>query len=75
MQGDRNTLIENLFFDQFDKAKKQILYGLKEDSEIYNDRLNDLIKSWVKDKKYITKRLVAYWKRRKRGCIIIIDNT
>ena len=51
------------------------MYGLKEDSEIYNDRLNDLIKSWVKDKKYITKRLVAYWKRRKRGCIIIIDNT
>lgn len=71
---DRTTLLD-LFRDKYDSAKKQILYGMKEDSDSYNIRLNDLVKEWLRDKQYCSSRLIAYWKRRKKGSIIVIDNT
>lgn len=75
LKGSRDQLLTELFFDEYEVAKKQTLFGIKENSKDYNIRLNDLVKVWLSDKKYCSKRLVAYWKRRKRGTIIVIDNT
>lgn len=74
LEKDRNSLL-SLFQDNYDKAKRQILYGLDDDSEIFNIKLNDLVKEWLQDKKYIAKRLVAYWKSYQKGCVIVVDNT
>lgn len=74
LEKDRDSLL-SLFKDKYDKAKKQILYGLLEDSEAYNIKLNDLVKEWLDDRKYIAQRLVKYWEHFQKGCVIVIDNT
>jgi len=74
LQEDRSEVLK-LFADRFDQAKKQDLFGLAEDTETYNVRLNDLTQRWLADKKYCAKRLALYHARQHRGIIVVVDNT
>lgn len=74
LEAPRDELII-LFRDKFAVAEKQVLFGLDETSEAYNIKLNSLIESWLSDKKYCAKILSSYWKSKKRGLIIVLDNT
>jgi hypothetical protein len=71
---DRNELIV-LFKGKYDLAKKQTLFGLEEGTDSYNVKLNDLVKEWMEDKKYVATCLVEYWKAKHKGCIVAVDNT
>jgi hypothetical protein len=74
LEAGRDALL-TLFHDKYENAKRQILFGLDDGTDAYNLRLNDLIKEWLSDKKYCATRLIAYWKRKKRGIIVVVDNT
>ncbi len=74
LHRDRDELLE-LFSDRFAIAKKQTLFGIDESSDSYNVMLNNLIKDWLADKKYVAQRLVEYWRRLHKGCIVVVDNT
>ncbi len=74
LSSKREELLK-LFSDRFSIAKKQVLFGVNKSSDAYNIKLNDLVNEWLKDKKYIAQKLVGYWVRRKKGSIIVIDNT
>ncbi|GKW37279.1 hypothetical protein [Pectobacterium carotovorum] len=67
--------LTKLYEDLFIVSKKQELYGLPEDSEVYNLRLNDLISKWKVDYKTTSIALKKFWKSRHKGLVIIIDNT
>jgi hypothetical protein len=71
---DRDQLVI-LFQDRYDLAKKQTLFGLEEGTENFNLKLNELVKEWISDKKYVASRLVEYWKIKHKGCVIAVDNT
>ena len=71
---ERDKLI-NLFHDRFQVATRQVLYGLFEDSEGYNIKLNDLLAEWKNDKRYVAGRLMEWHRRHHRGVIVAIDNT
>lgn len=75
LDGDRDVLLEKLFSDRFDVAKKQDLNGFSKESEIYNSKLNTLISNWKNDKKYCAKRLVYHWSSLGKGVIVVADNT
>ncbi len=74
LKGDRESLL-GLFDDKYETAKRQLLYGISDQSERYNVKLNELVKEWKDDKKYVAYRLVEYWKRKHKGCIVAVDNT
>ncbi len=74
LKNARPALLQ-LFHDRFEQAKKQSLFGLSEDSEVYNVELNRLTQVWLNDKKYCARVLAAYWARKHRGVIVVIDNT
>ena len=74
LSKDREQLVI-LFQDKYELAKKQTLFGLEEGSENFNLKLNELVKEWIDDKKYVASRLVEYWKKKHKGCIIAVDNT
>ena len=74
MGSDRTRLLK-LFKGRFEVAKRQVLAGLSEGSEAYNLRLNDLLVTWLKDRKYCTQQVAADWKRRHKGIVLAIDNT
>lgn len=74
LKGDREALLE-LFDDKYSIAKRQTLYGINENTDSYNLKLNELVKEWKDDKRYVASRLVEYWKKKHKGCIIAVDNT
>ena len=74
LRSNRSTLLR-IFRDRFEMAERQILVGLSRDSEIYNIKLNDLLKTWLEDRQYCAQRIALYWKRQHKGIIIVIDNT
>ena len=74
LRSDRSVLLR-VFSDKFKIAERQILVGLSSDSEIYNIRLNDLLKTWLEDRQYCAQRIALDWKRQHKGIIIAIDNT
>ena len=74
LSQDRDHLVI-LFQDRYELAKKQILFGFDEGSDNFNLKLNELVKEWMGDKKYIASRLVEYWKSKHKGCIVAVDNT
>ena len=51
LNGTRDQLLE-LFHDEFLKAERQVLVGLEKSSELYHDRLNNLVKGWISDRAY-----------------------
>jgi Type I restriction enzyme R protein N terminus (HSDR_N) len=75
MQADRDTLLEQLFQDRFEVAKKQTLAGLDPASPTYNLQLADLISQWKEDYVYCATRLMEYWKKRRKGIVVALDNT
>lgn len=74
LESDRANLLQ-LFEDRYELAKKQVLFGLVETSEAFNIALNSLVETWLCDKQYVARRLVAYWRFKHKGCVIAIDNT
>jgi hypothetical protein len=74
LKGDRSTLL-SLFDDRYHMAKRQLLYGINEETENYNIKLNDMVREWKNDRKYVASRLVEYWRKKHKGCIIAVDNT
>lgn len=75
LKSDRQELIDKLFSDRFETAKRQDLSGLDSASEQYNLHLNKLISEWKSDKLYCAKRLMEYWGHHDRGVIVAVDNT
>lgn len=75
LSRDRDSLLNELFIDRFEVAKKQNLAGLNSSSEAYNIKLNELISSWKEDYIYCAKRLVDYWSDKSKGVIVVVDNT
>jgi hypothetical protein len=74
LQQSRGTLTE-LFHDRHEVALRQSLAGLNADSETFNIRLNELIEKWKEDRPYVATRLADWWRRRRKGLILVIDNT
>jgi len=74
LKGDRTALLE-LFADRYHVAERQSLSGLRSDSEAYNIALNSLVHEWLSDHEYCAERLADYWKTKRKGLIIVLDNT
>lgn len=74
LKSDRERLLK-LFEDKYEISLKQVLCGYDISSELFNVKLNELVKEWLSDKKYVAKRLVNYWKSMHKGCVVAIDNT
>lgn len=74
LTGSRDGLC-SLFSDRFDQAKKQDLFGLDENSEVYNVRLNGLVAEWKRDHVYVAKCLATRVRSRHKAVIVNIDNT
>lgn len=74
LASDRAQLLQ-LFSDRFEVAQKQSLAGLHYESEAYNLNLNQLIKEWKNDEKYVAQRLVAWHMLQHRSVIVAVDNT
>lgn len=74
LDGTREQLLE-LFHDEFTKAERQVLVGLNKSSDLYNDRLNSLVKCWLSDRAYCSRCLSDYWKKKRKGLIVVLDNT
>jgi hypothetical protein len=66
--------IQDLFSDEFNVYKKQILDGLDEKSEQYQQLVTEFIQKCLFDVKIFSEKLSIYWKDRKRGLIIFLDN-
>lgn len=64
-----------LFQDRFDVALRQDLFGLHENTDRYNEKLNLLIREWKGDKKYCAQRLALHWAHKHKAPIVVIDNT
>jgi len=75
LDGDREAVLQQLFSDKYEVAKKQNLAGLDPSSEAYNLKLNELISLWKEDHIYCAKRLVDYWGVESKGAIVVVDNT
>lgn len=75
LDGERDDVLNKLFLDRYQVAKKQNLAGLGASSEAYNLKLNELITAWKEDYIYCAKCLVNYWARQSKGVIIVVDNT
>lgn len=81
LSAERDSLISlfdsliSLFNDRYSIAEKQILAGLKKTGEAYNLQLNQLLKEWMDDWEYCAARIADYWKTKRKGVIVVIDNT
>lgn len=75
LDSDRNVLLQELFSEKYEIAKKQDLYGLDPASSDYNKELNHLVRSWKNDTKFCAEQLADYQHKQKKGIIIAIDNT
>lgn len=75
LESDREVLLSKLFYDKFEVAKKQDLYGLDPNSLDYNKELNALVKSWKNNVKFCAEQLSRYHHLNNKGIIIAIDNT
>lgn len=70
----RDHLVK-LYQEYYSISENQELFGLSQDSEAFNTRLNDLIAKWKADYKITTDCLKKMWKKRHKGIVIVIDNT
>lgn len=66
--------IQELFSDEFTVFKKQILDGLNDNSEQYQLKVTEFIQICLSDIKIFAEKLSIYWKNKKRGLIIFLDN-
>ena len=74
LNSNREDLLD-LFDDRFTIAKKQSLSGLDPEGENYNIKLNELVEDWKNDKEYCCVSLSNYWKKNRKGLVVVIDNT
>src|SRR5688572_2564489 len=75
LSQNRDALIQTLFLDRFKIAAQQELAGLSKKSEAYNTGLNALVTKWKADKPYCARCLVTYWRNRRKGVVVVVDNT
>jgi len=71
--ADREVIIE-LFNEEFDIFKRQILIGLNDTSEEYQKLLREFITSKLNDTKLFCEKLSLRYKNKNKGLIIFIDN-
>ena len=74
LKSGRDELLD-LFADKYQHAKNQLLAGLDEKSPAYITKLGELLESWLEKREYCSIRLADYWKRNKKGVIVVLDNT
>ncbi|WP_147115137.1 hypothetical protein [Tateyamaria sp. syn59] len=75
LSAERDKLIDQLFADKFSVARVQDLAGLEKSSELYNQKLNDLVSGWKSDHKYCAIRLGQHLLQQGRGVVVVVDNT
>jgi hypothetical protein len=73
--GSERPALLQLFGEQYETAKKQVLFGLDEGSEAFNLRLNELVQKWLVDRKLCARCLAEYWRNRHKGVVVVLDNT
>ncbi|MBE9584024.1 AAA family ATPase [Mucilaginibacter sp. JRF] len=71
--GSREELL-NLFEEEFEIYKKQILVGLKEESDDYQRLLRDFLLTHTKNTKLFCEKLSIKIKSKNKGLIVFIDN-
>jgi predicted type IV restriction endonuclease len=75
LESSRDLLLAELFYDKYEVAKKQDLFGLEPTSLDYNKELNQLVKEWKNNTKFCAEQLATYQHKKNKGIIIAIDNT
>ncbi|HTK19201.1 MAG TPA: hypothetical protein VL442_06810 [Mucilaginibacter sp.] len=71
--SDRAGLL-NLFFEEFEIYKKQILVGLAEDRDQYQNLVRQFVVEKTQDTKLFCEKLSIKIKSKNKGLIIFIDN-
>lgn len=71
--GDREQILF-LFSDEFEIYQKQVLFGLKEESDTYQNLLREFIQKHLSNTKLFCEKLSLYWKNKNKGLIIFLDN-
>jgi hypothetical protein len=71
--ASRDELLK-LFSDEFDIYQKQILVGLKEDSEEYQRLLRTFLTENINDTKLFCEKISLRYKIKNKGLIIFLDN-
>jgi archaellum biogenesis ATPase FlaH len=72
-QGDREQILE-LFSDEFDIYKRQILKGLNESDSDYQKLVREFITKNLDDTKLFAEKISTYWKIKNKGLIVFLDN-
>lgn len=67
--------IEKLFRDRLSIATKQELSVYEVDTIEFRREKTALVSEWKKDRSYVAKCLIEYWKDRGKGVAIAFDNT
>lgn len=75
LSSSRDELLNTLYKDEFDKAKRFELSGLKIGSSEYVEALNRVYSALISNKRLTVINLVKYWAQQCKGVIIVIDNT
>ncbi len=71
--GDQDEIID-LFEEEFNIFKKQLLKGLENDDPKYLDYKREFVKEKVSDVKGFSEKISLYWKNHNKGLIIFLDN-
>lgn len=71
--GERKVILE-LFKSEFEVYEKQILVGLEEKSEKYQDLVRTFLINKIEDKKAFCEKISLYYKSKNKALVIFIDN-
>lgn len=72
-KSDREQILE-LFGEEFDVYKKQILNGVNSDSDKYQDLVREFLIQKLNDKKSFCEKISLYYKNKNKALVIFIDN-
>lgn len=75
LSTSRDELLNKLFKEEYEKAKRFELSGLKVGSSEYIEALNRVYSTLISNKRLTVINLVKYWAQQCKGVIIVIDNT
>jgi len=71
--ANREKILE-LFHEDFEIYKSQILVGLDEKSPDYQRLLREFVQDKLSNTKHFSEKLSLYWKTKNKGLIIFLDN-
>lgn len=72
-KGDKNVILD-LFKEEYEVFKKQILEGLDEKSEKYQDLTRQFLLEHIDNTKLFCEKLSLRWKAKNKALVIFIDN-